>query len=240
MIISVLSDIMYPATAFAITWIIVTNCFSVCDIFQPEWYKKRCIANLEFYKPMQVAEYFKLLAVNIKNLQLMFVLLFLCALARKCIIGDTSLIPWMFGKNLNWYIRFLIEVVGAAMWGEIWFFLAHEFAHMPQMKHWHAKHHEYSHTCYALVGLYCSWQEILLVNFPLGTGWAILVKMDPMILSIFFIFAAWHIAHDHSAHKLIPNILDDPQRHLKHHSSRNENYGAAWVHALFQANHNMK
>jgi hypothetical protein len=225
-----LSYIIVPSISFLISWILVTHCFTLCDIFQPEWYKKKCV--VASTRAMTFQEYIQLLKVNLQNLQILFLLFLTCVYIRFWIFGQQSLFYTIFGNSMGWLPEALFEISGATICGEIWFFLGHHFAHMPPMEHWHKKHHEYSETSFALVGLYCSWEEMCLLNFPLGLGWAILVKMNYLTLALWLVLVAWHIAHDHSSHKLIPNIIDDPAYHLEHHRNRNCNYGANWVYKL--------
>jgi hypothetical protein len=123
----------------------------------------------------------------------------------------------------------IVELSCAAIFAEMYFFIMHQFAHVPSMKHFHKLHHEFSHTCYALVGLYCSWQELVFINFPLGLLFPILTQMHTTNTCMFVIIAALNVLSQHSFHQIFPVWFDNAAYHMKHHQLAHENYAAPWT-----------
>jgi hypothetical protein len=229
---------IWPSVTFLVTWLGLGCSFAFLDMFQPEWYRKKYVGNPKWYRSMEVTEFINLLKCNFQNLQIMFFCFFTCVYLRNRIFNSDSLFLYFFQSTFVgpgiWIWRIMFETTGATIWGEVWFFIVHRIAHLPQMRHWHAKHHEYSQISFALVGLYCSWQEIVFVNFPLGLGWAILIKMDPIILSVWLLFAAIHILTNHNSTIVFTLPFDNAIYHLEHHRSRLDHFGASWIYSLTQ------
>lgn len=231
---SIIEWIRYPSFIFFMTWVIVGHCYTICDFLQPSWYQKCNLTNQKFYQQIDLEIYLRIIRVNYQNLLLLGFCYFICTWLRFIVLGSTSL--WSFflstNKNENGIIRFCFEIGTSSLFSEVFFFGMHRFAHLPITKKFHKMHHEFSFTGYALVGLYCSWQELVFINFPLGLLFPILVQMHWFNVCVFVFVAAINVLSQHSFHQVFPEWIDNAAYHMKHHQNVNQHYAASWTYKI--------
>jgi len=143
--------------------------------------------------------------------------------------------PWFQSWYSFYYCGYIAEFFGCYVWGELWFWLSHFLIHQSKtlMKAVHRQHHEYCDQLYSMVGFYCSLSEMCIINLPLAIGFAVLVKVNFKVLSLWLGILAWHISNNHSAHYLLPKRIDNPNYHRSHHIHYSHHYGASWAENFF-------
>lgn len=90
------------------------------------------------------------------------------SLIRNCLVTSLTLpviyfIPQTIWLPNIWYGH-LLKYALAMLLGEIWFYYSHRLMHHKWFYKWHSDHHAFIQP-YALAGLYCSWVEMILVNY---------------------------------------------------------------------------
>jgi len=211
-----------PGIIFSTTFLFVTNMFAILDFIQPKWYIERQVS--QYCKPLTFTIWFKIVSNNIRNIIFSWFIGWIGWTLRFLLL-ETKIIP----EELT-LLLFVWQIICCYVWAELWFWFSHWFVHQDKIRYKkiHSKHHEYT-TPYAIVGLYCTIYEMLLINLPLSILMPIIICCHPITQSIWLSILATHIALNHSSHQLLPKWLDDVSYHAKHHSCPSIHYGAGWI-----------
>lgn len=209
-----------PSLWFTATWLICSNTYAVLDAWQPEWYR-RISVNRDKQLRLGLSEWCRLFRNNLRNLLLSFCVGYLLFTARLAVLGAHS-----------WTSNAWLHLIGCYLWGEVWFYGSHRLIHAyPALCRFvHHQHHEYHANLFSMVGFYSTVSEMLIINLPLAIGFPVLALSPPWVTSAWLTLLAWHIANNHSGHRVLPTWLDDPAYHLAHHQRWDVNYGAKFVH----------
>lgn len=215
-----------PALCFLAGFVGLSQLFAVLDAWQPAWYRRCSVvaAEGEEIPRLTFRTWRRVTLNNARNIALTYLLG-----AVLCVAGPSP-VP---AASAGW-LRYAGGFLLCYLWGEQWFWWSHWAVHHPRLppalrRRIHGKHHEFRHT-YAIVGLYCSWEEMAVVNWPLSIVFPLVWGVQTSVFCGWMLLLGLHIANNHSMHwLLLPRWLDNPAYHYRHHREHHLHYGAGWV-----------
>jgi len=180
-----------PALCFTISFVGLSQLFAVLDHCQPKWYRNLSVVSFDEKYRLSFSTWKQITVNNFLNLLMTYVVgiaLFVVLPSRETWNGLSEFPLWM-------------QALACYIWGETWFWTSHWWVHQHphRMRVVHAKHHEFRHL-FAIVGLYCSPLEMLIVNWPLSIVFPILTRVHTTVFCLWMTVLGLHIANNHSIH----------------------------------------
>jgi len=201
-----------PSCFFVGTYLLASHIFLLFDIYQPSWYKSREISS----RPkVTIQLYTKVMSKTMLNFLISFIIgAFLWTLR----INQKPEIPSLFTALFQFIICYLFA--------ELAFWTTHFVAHHPILyKKVHALHHAFPRPI-AIVSLYCSQWEMVIVNLPLAILMPIILQMHPLLNTLWNCALAFLIVMKHCGHHIVPKWFLDSEHHDEHHLHSKGNYGS--------------
>lgn len=210
---------LIPSLTFVITFVILSHLLAILDYLEPEWYKNK---EISVRPKISLKLYCKIMFRTSINFCIAFVVgHILCYLTIKQPAEFPSL------------LISLLELIMCYFFAEFYFWLSHYIVHLPTFyKKVHSLHHIFTRPI-GLVAIYCTHWEMLIVNFPLASLMPIILKMHPLIHSIWNFGLCFYIVMIHSGHNLLPKWILDSNYHDNHHKYSKGNYGSYTLDKLF-------
>lgn len=215
----------YPALSFAITFLIVSNLFAILDYLQPLWYMRLAVSSI----PIRTfTMWYKLFSNNIRNLLFSYWIGGLAWYIRiELLLGCPD------HTHETWY-TYLIQLQICYIGAEVWFYFSHYTVHQfPKINRYvHAQHHEFIIPI-AMVGLYATCSEMLLINLPFALLPGILMGCESWVMSLWLMIIACGICLNHCSHQILPRWLFDAEYHIIHHKRSYCHFGADYIEKRF-------
>lgn len=129
----------------------------------------------------------------------------------------------------------LIKLITMYVLMDIWFYHVHLMIHHPQIySKIHKMHHKFRYS-YALVALYCTPYEAIILNLFSTSLWPIIFQIPAPYLYIWYFLVAFNTVATHSGMN-IPFFIDE--HHDNHHIKYTVNYGTSvyfdWLYGTYE------
>lgn len=218
-LVSALAHWTPAALSFGIAFLFSANLYAYLDHTQPWWYHLRAISPYR-HQLVHFREWLHLNLYALRNIILAYLVGLALYTLRFTFIpidtnGDLSLLDL---TNLLICYPLGSELFGILHW------LVHRNPIINCLVH--SLHHSYRKPI-ALVGLYASISEMLLINIPLGVLPPLIMNLSLTSTRIYTALLALYISTNHSGHQLVPRWLIDVSYHDIHHRHSTQNYGSA-------------
>lgn len=209
-----------PSVCFAAVFLFVANVYAYLDVTQPEWYQRRSVTEHKRVT-LDRDRWMSLNAYAIRNIFLAWVvgMLVFSIASQLDWVPHTGAIPVSFAQLTFCYL-IGSEYFGWAHW------IVHRRKWLNDAVHHH--HHQYAYPV-ALVGLYASVAEMMVLNIPLAVLPPLLMRADTILAACYTSLLAFYVATNHCGHQLIPKLAIDVSFHDLHHQIASKHYGSYWL-----------